>query len=85
MKEAAERRRQATIDNFWSGGGLCRFLHPPSPSLHSPVLRGQVISSVRIQGTESALNSIQLGPGLDVNRIDPEQLLVFVQSSIQLA
>jgi hypothetical protein len=64
-KEAAERRRQAATDDFWSGGGLRRFLHPPSPSLHSSVLRGQVTESVTIQGTESALQCLQQGNKLE--------------------
>jgi len=50
MTATAEKRRQAAIDSFWTGGGLRRFLHPPSPSLHSPVLRGQVPTSISIQG-----------------------------------
>jgi hypothetical protein len=38
MEAASEKRRQAAIDSFWTGGGLRRFLHPPSPSLHSPII-----------------------------------------------
>ena len=50
MKAASEKRRRAAIDSFWTGGGLRLFLHPPSPSLHSPMLRGQVPTSITIQG-----------------------------------
>jgi len=50
-----EKQRQAAIDSFWTGGGLRRFLHPPFPSLHSPMLRGQVPSSISIQGAGQAL------------------------------
>jgi hypothetical protein len=40
MEAASKKRRQAAIDSFWTGGGLRWFLHPPSPSLHSPILHG---------------------------------------------
>ena len=79
MKEATEQRRQAVIDNFWSRGGLRRFLHPPSPSLHSPMMRGQVVTAVTIQGTEPVLYCIQQGNTLDVNRIDSGRLAASAQ------
>ena len=81
MKEESEKRRQAAIDNFWHGGGLRRFLHPPSPSLHSPILRGQVPTSVTIAGGNLAQVPRDLGkspvPG-------PHGLTVEVASRQQL-
>ena len=85
MKEATERRRQAAIDNFWSAGGLRRFLHPPSPSLHSAVMRGEVVTAVTIHGTEPALDCIQQGSTLDISRVDSGGLVASLQSSTQLS
>ena len=85
LKEATERRRQAAIDNFWSGGGLRWFLHPPSPSLHSAVMRGQVVTAVTIHGTEPALDCIQQGSTFDISRVDSGGLVASLQSSTQLS
>ena len=85
MKEATERRRQAAIDNFWSGGGLRRFLHLPSPSLHSAVMRDQVVTAVTIHGTGPALDCIQQGSTLDISRVNSGGLVASLQSSTQLS
>jgi hypothetical protein len=38
MKVESDKRRQAAIDSFWTGGGLRR-LNPPSPSFKVPCTR----------------------------------------------
>ena len=83
MEAASEKRRQAAIDNFWTGGGLRRFLHPPSPSLHSPILHGQVPSSVTIQGAGQALE--RATRGLVKPQDGPGRLTAALVSRKQLA
>ena len=80
---ATEKQRQAAIDSFWTGGGLRRFLHPPSPSLHSPILRGQVPSSITIQGAGRALTRATAGSAKTQD--GPGRLTAAVTSRQQLA
>ena len=91
MTAASEKRRQAAIDSFWTGGGLRRFLHPPSPSLHSPMLRGQVPTSITIQGAGRALAratagraKTQDGPGRLTAALDSRQQLVATLQAAEL-
>ena len=83
MTAASEKRRQAAIDSFWTGGGLRRFLHPPSPSLHSPMLRGQVPTSITIQGAGRALARATVGRAKTQD--GPGRLTAAVASRQQLA
>jgi hypothetical protein len=83
MKAASDKQRQAAIDSFWTGGGLRRFLHPPSPSLHSPILRGQVPTSITIKGAGRALAratkglaKTQDGPGRLTATLETRQQLI---------
>ena len=83
LKAASDKQRHAAIDSFWTGGGLRRFLHPPSPSLHSPILRGQVPTSITVQGAGRALAratrglaKTQDGPGRLTAALDNRQQLI---------
>ena len=85
LRAATERRRKAAIDNFWSNGGLRRFLHPPSPSLHSPVMRAPVVSSVIVQGPPLVLSRLTSGrSGTELRWLGSERVAIHNPAQQQL-
>ena len=61
-----------TESGFWNGGGLRRFLHPPSPALHSAAFRGEVVTSLTsgsggdaVEAIADLLSIARLPPGHD--------------------
>ena len=86
-REDIERRRQAEVDSFWSGGGLKRFLRPPTPALHSPVLRTALVNIAIVEGTQELLDTLvvsQQRTDFRITRDRPDQLTVSLTSTDQL-
>ena len=84
LSEASEKQRRAAIDGFWNGGGLCRFLHPPSPALHSAALRCEVVTSLTITEVQPSLARTLHGSGTNISHDGQERFKVRLASSSQL-
>jgi len=85
LKGDLERHRQVEIESFWSGGGLHRFLHPPSPALHSQVLRADLVESITVEGTEQAMDSLVRGGSFNAACDRPKSISAKLTSTEQLA
>ena len=88
-REDMARQRQAEIDAFWSGGGLQRFLHPPTPALHSPVLLATLVDTVTVEGEAPRLRLLAEDPqlqDLQVRMVSARQdrLVASITSTVQL-
>ena len=72
LSEASEKQRKAAIDGVWNGGGLRRFLHPPSPALHSAALQGEVVTSLTITEVQPSLARTLHGSGTSISHDGPD-------------
>ena len=85
LRDDMAKQRTAEIEDLLSGGGLRRFLHPPSPSLHSPILRADIVHSVSLEGSETALDSVARIERFNIVRDGPNRLTVTLTSTEELA